>query len=90
MSVCEHGIDTRATQCHKCNPLGSLGVSQLNRMLEIKQDDWLEVCKENDRLTAEVEKWEELCGAMLVFVLEGAGERRAERFEQEYEALRSE
>jgi len=56
MSVCEHGIDTSAMQCHKCDPLGSLGVSQLNRMLEIKQDDWLDACKEIDRLTAENER----------------------------------
>jgi hypothetical protein len=41
--------DSRVNKCELCS---EQEITRLNKMFSMKQDDWMEVCKENDRLNA--------------------------------------
>jgi hypothetical protein len=50
---CEHGRQV-GNPCPHCLGIGSASYKDYEKMFEVKQNDWLAVCKENDKLQAEL------------------------------------
>ncbi|KKK70365.1 hypothetical protein LCGC14_2924730 [marine sediment metagenome] len=83
-------------QCGRCWEIQRLSAenSRLSAKTEIDQitmDNFLGQLKqkdaENSRQSCEGERWKDLCASMLIHVEPGAGRRRAESYEAEYNAL---